>query len=105
MVSIQTESSYIQILTADELNDIVRKSLKTVDNVNVIKYEIKSDPNAFGYLGEYFRLAVHVESVSKHFENFNWSDSLIWQYLNQSIFNALVNSIFILWIRLRLSVR
>lgn len=67
MVSIQSEAvnCYNHILTADELNDIVRKSLKTVNDVNITNYEIISDQNAFGYLGEYFRLTVHVESVSK----------------------------------------
>ncbi|KAG4070806.1 hypothetical protein HA402_011032 [Bradysia odoriphaga] len=66
MVSIQSElvDSYNHILTIDELNDIVRKTLKTGNQVNVTEYEIKPDQNAFGYLGEYFRLTVHVESAA-----------------------------------------
>ncbi len=71
MTSVQTESANCyNILTIDELNEIVRKTLKIVDdNVNVTKYEIKSDENVFGYLGQYFRLIVHVESVSAHLDN------------------------------------
>lgn len=52
-----------KILSIQELKEIVCKTLN-VDNVNVTKYEITADPNVFGYLGEYFRLTVYVESVS-----------------------------------------
>lgn len=51
------------ILSIKELEEIVCKTIN-VDNVNVIKHEITADPSVFGYLGEYFRLAVYVESVS-----------------------------------------
>lgn len=62
--SVQSElTNCYNILTIHELKEIVCKTIY-VDNVNVTKYEIKADHNVFGYLGEYFRLTVYVESVS-----------------------------------------
>lgn len=67
MASVQSElPNCYNILTMLELNEIVCKTIN-VDNVNVTKYEIKPDQNVFGYLGEYFRLTVYVESVSAFF--------------------------------------
>lgn len=55
--------NYHDILTIPELIEIVRKTVEHAD-INITKYEIKSDRNAFGYLGEYFRLTVYVKDVS-----------------------------------------
>lgn len=64
MASVCTElANCYNILTVHELKQIVCRTIN-VDNVNVTKYEIVADRNAFGYLGEYFRLTVYVESVS-----------------------------------------
>lgn len=65
MASVQSElTNCYNILTIHELKQIVCKTINDVDNVNVTKYEIEPDRNVFGYLGEYFRLTIYVESVS-----------------------------------------
>lgn len=66
MASVQLLTNCYNILAIHELKEIVCKTVN-VDNVNVTRYEIEPDRNVFGYLGEYFRLTVYVESVSANY--------------------------------------
>lgn len=52
-----------KILSTSECAEIVRKTLNR-DDVRINNVEVFSDKTVFGFLGEYFRLVIHVEDES-----------------------------------------
>lgn len=52
-----------KIFSKSECAEIVRKTLNR-DDATIRKVELFGDKTVFGFLGEYFRLVIHVDDVA-----------------------------------------
>lgn len=58
-----------KLFSSSECVEIVRKSLNR-DDFNIKNVELFGDKTVFGFLGEYFRLVIHVEGEAVSMEAF-----------------------------------